>query len=327
MSIRSRFILRNICFVLFLLTSTENIAQDDTNITDRNRDEIGPPDVLVLVGTIREELDLIRIEMGKPESRPSNFLITGAEPREVFFQALTLYRKVDRILFEHLHESEPLSIIPEDKIPQPVDVYDILLKALIHLRKVKLYLEIPEQIVVPARDDIKEPSDVFSALLKANKESNLLLERRFSPSDVFHQVILATSYAESLLTQYPSAKTIPDAPPMERGKRPRDVYQRLVKCFELIRQSADSLGFRILEMETDNDNEITPSDVYDIASLVVSELIYIHSGQGNLESPRQIYYPGLKIPSQVFQRVGILEQQLLSLRELVKANPEALNIQ
>lgn len=64
--------------------------------------QLQPPDVFLQVGIVRAELELIRLEMGKPENSGEPVLILEAAPREVFFQALTLFRKANRLSYEHL---------------------------------------------------------------------------------------------------------------------------------------------------------------------------------------------------------------------------------
>ena len=80
------------------------------------------------------------------------------------------------------------------------------------------------------------------------------------------------------------------------------------------------------ELQTSDDHTqyVTPSDVYDIASLLVSELAHIHSQLDSEKSPRRVYYPGRKFPSDIYQRAGILQAQLLELRGLVADHPDWL---
>jgi len=59
------------------------------------------------------------------------------------------------------------------------------------------------------------------------------------------------------------------------------------------------------------------SDVFDLASLVVARLDLLHKTFKRPRMPREVYYPGKKIPSDVYQQVGILEQQLMTLRSLL----------
>ena len=71
-------------------------------------------------------------------------------------------------------------------------------------------------------------------------------------------------------------------------------------------------------------NDVTPSDVYDVASLLVSELAYLHARLPNAGAPRSSYNPGDKLPSHVYQRAGMLERQLSELNKWVEGSPDWL---
>ena len=70
-----------------------------------------------------------------------------------------------------------------------------------------------------------------------------------------------------------------------------------------------------LEVEAEELAVVTPSDVYDVASLLVAELAHLHRQFPDAEPPHETYYPGRKFPSHVYQRVGILESQLIELEK------------
>jgi hypothetical protein len=66
---------------------------------------------------------------------------------------------------------------------------------------------------------------------------------------------------------------------------------------------------------------VTSSDVYDIASLIVSELSFLHSHLDGVLAPPDAYYAGRKFPSDVYQRAGLLEALLSDLQALVETSP------
>ena len=80
-----------------------------------------------------------------------------------------------------------------------------------------------------------------------------------------------------------------------------------------------------LVLETAADESVTPSDVYDIASLLLSELAYM---QNRVDTKRLIepYYPGYKTPSHVYQRAQHLQRYLAELERLTRSNPQALGL-
>jgi hypothetical protein len=206
---------------------------------------------------------------------------------------------------------------------RPVHVHQVVDAALQRVRLVKKTLGIDEQSRPPPRDPDKTPTDVFRSIVSANRQLNLLRDRPFSPSDVFQEVTIAIGYAARLLAHFPGATRIASTPPFEPRKQPADVYRRLVECLGRIRQIAEQSNLKMLTLaisETDR-AEATPSDVHDIASLVVSELAYLHAQLPGVLPAREVYYPGRRFPSQVYQRAGILEGQLLELQRLVQHDP------
>jgi uncharacterized lipoprotein YmbA len=60
---------------------------------------------------------------------------------------------------------------------------------------------------------------------------------------------------------------------------------------------------------------VLPSDVYDLAALVLGEIVFLHAQKPDSNPP----YPfeggpsGRKLPSHVWQLAGVLEQQLQQL--------------
>ena len=79
-----------------------------------------------------------------------------------------------------------------------------------------------------------------------------------------------------------------------------------------------------LRSREENLAQLTPSDVYDMATLLVSELAYLWAQLDDAAVPRPAYYPGSRFPSHVYQRAGLLERQLSDLAALVDATPDWL---
>lgn len=286
--------------------------------------EITPPDVFSKTTLLREEIELIRREMGKPKLDRPEIRVIAAAPREVFFQALTLYRKANQLCFELTGKNASLQVNPSGKI-YPSHVFKVARATLGRLRVIKETLGIAGQGVEPAPDPNKTPTDVFRSIVQANRQLNLMLDRQISPSDVFQKVTDAISYSTFLIGQFMEVPpVVPGPPPFERHKIPEDVYRRLIKCFNLIQEVASHSGLNILEAKLEHDiADITPGDVYNIVSLIVSELAYLNAKAGNTH-PLQSYYPGRKFPSHVYQEAGILETQLRELLRRVEAQPDWL---
>lgn len=300
-----------------LLTQSRCQAQPQTTKVDTS-------DVFALVQLVREELEELRSYTGRPRAVAQPLPVTDANLRQVYFQALTLFRKSNRLCFEYTRQQQPEPAPPPDRI-ESADVYDLVNRAHQRLTEVKLSLGLSASTNVRPMGKVQDPSQVFAAIVQANRQLNWMLQKPFTPSDVFQQVTVAIAYGERLLERFPDAESaVPAAPEFEPYKMPCDVYRRLLGCYARIHKIADQSGVSVLtlgELDEAQINSSQPGDVYDIASLIVSELANLHAELPGAAPPRQAYYPGRKFPAHVFQRVGILEQQLKQLEKHVAKKP------
>lgn len=285
--------------------------------------EILPADVLARSLLVGAELDLMCREMGIAKIAPRDLEISGAAPREVFYQAVTLSQKADRLVFEFTGSVAGAREIPNAGSIRPAHVWRRIDAALGQILLIKAHLGIREKSVEPPQDEGVTPTEVYLAILQLNRQMNLMLQEQFSPSDVFQETTLATNYAARLLSVFPGAERRPDPPAFERGKYPPDVYRRLTEISGHLQEIFETSELEMMELHVSEENiqNATPSDVYDIASLLVSELSYLHDQCQAVQPPAEAFYPGRKFPSHVYQRAGILEAQIEDLLERVNDNP------
>ena len=76
----------------------------------------------------------------------------------------------------------------------------------------------------------------------------------------------------------------------------------------------------MLKLETTADPNTVPSDVFDLASLVLSEIRYFSTLVG-VDVKFALFIPEEKLPSDVYQSVGQLEARLAVLETLVDDYP------
>lgn len=287
---------------------------------------VQPGHVFARVSLLEAEIDLLRAEMGRPTDERKPLTISGAAPREVYFEALALFRKADRFSFERIGSQGVLPHPPAAADIQPADVRSVVDAALACVRAVKNRMNIPETANEPAADTSKQPSDVFAAISGVSRQLNLLLDNPFVPDDVFQQVTLALGYTAPLLAKVSSAKP-PALPDFARKKRPADVYRRLWDNFTTLRAIFGSLGLDCAELGDVpySDDEVAPSDVYDLASLLVSELVYLHSTVPQVAPPSaaEFYEVERRLPAHVFQYAGHLGGYLQVLAGAAKETPDA----
>jgi hypothetical protein len=276
-------------------------------------DSVEPADCYQRAAQLAADIELIRHEMGRPtEARPA-VTATGVSPRECWFQALSVFRKADRLCQDIARD--PTAAIPHAPplhAIKPGHVLAVIDAAGRELDEVKRALGITERRDPPAREASRTPSDVFAMLATVNRQINLLLERPFTPADVYQHVALAVAYAARLGKQEP-----PAPPAFVRGKRPADCYDKLSSCLEAARALVRRAGQPVIEKApaAGGVEAVLPSDVYDLAALVLGEVAYLHAlgSDPNPPYPFEGNVPGRKLPAHVWQLSSLLEQQLQHL--------------
>lgn len=118
---------------------------------------------------------------------------------------------------------------------------------------------------------------------------------------------------------------------MEHGKVPVDINYRLVRCYGVLQEIAEHSGISFLKLEksnldTDRIDILQLNDNHYIATLIVSELSDISQLMKNEPSLLTdfTYFLERRFPSHVYQRLGVLETQLIELKKWVIKVPDWL---
>lgn len=294
-------------------------------------EKITPADVLARVQLLRDTLEMIRFEMGKPLATQSEAIVTNVHSHEVYFQALTLFHKADRLSLE-LTGSTGISPEPTSlSTLAPWHIWKLVNASYLRILAIKEELGLKEIISERPEDPSTSLTETGRAIVQANRQINLLQERHFSPSDVSQQVLLASQYAKRLLSRFPHPEGASETPPLERGKQPGDVFLRLVECYAILETIAHRSGIPVLHLDlpaaknVGHSRQMEPSDVYDMATLLVSDLAYLHAQMKSHDLPKPIPYPGRTFPSHVYQQATVLLHQLEALEQMVGTDPTWLS--
>lgn len=286
-------------------------------------DGLTPADVLARVKVIQKELEQIRFETGKPPFSIKSISVKSALPRQVLFQASSMFAKSSMLLFELTGLRPPplRSRIAKDVRPGQVwmtanDTY----RTLIMLRSV---LQIPETPVEKVQDAKTTPADVLVAVVATNRMLQQLLNTGPSSRDVLERVLVAETIVNQLLQDFPGA-AIRTPGPLERGKSPADVYLVLYSTLDLLTKIAGYYDFETVQpgstgitlSKTERSN-LSPSRVYDMATLIASELIYLHEAQSGAELP-QAEISNYILPSHVYQHAEAVRLNMIELQKHLK---------
>ena len=98
--------------------------------------DITPEHVYGLLTVVTEDVNELALEMGKTIVTNNIFRVKNAQPREVFFQATNLYRKIDRLKYELTFQSSDNPEIPAGNIA-PKDVLKVLNMARMRVHDIK----------------------------------------------------------------------------------------------------------------------------------------------------------------------------------------------
>lgn len=288
----------------------------------KQQGEAAQPDaatsVLAELEVFRQDLGAFRRAMGEPGVGNPDLGVWSGEPRDIYGQTLTLYERTARLLFETTRMREPVPSLPTGPVGFS-DVLTLTTSAYGVLKKVMQELNVPGvernswSLPPPVR------GDMFKTALSLERQVNALLERPLNYSDVYMEVNRAVGYSARLLAHFPGAVQAPEEPPFTPGKQPGEVYARLLACLDILARIWDVLGVSQHAVETKpaSIDSLAPVDVFMVATLVVSQLDFLHKYLNILKMPRDVFFPGRKFPAQVYQRAGLLQAQLEQLARLI----------
>jgi hypothetical protein len=281
-------------------------------------DEVNSSQVLTKVKEVDILVERMRHHMGARRATPLNLKIINAQSHDVFFQARTLFHNSNQLRFQVTRSKSDGPDTP-DRIYHLVDVVELTTRVQKNLTAVLVELGLPVSVDVKVDEPYDStPSDLFIAILDVNRQLNLLLERPFSSSDAYMQVTQAIGYSARQLARFPEVQRIPVAQKVEPGRVPSDVYLQLLDGLERIKKIYQIQGLSSFSVEAEalKREELLSSDVFDIASLLVARLDYLHKYNKVETLPRKPFYPGKVYPTDVYRQTGILLSQLDSLIEL-----------
>jgi hypothetical protein len=282
---------------------------------------IEPMHVLQYAQKLSVQINALAQAMGIKTKQHVMLEVSSVSPKTVYYQAATLYQKAQRLRYEFSNiAGQPIDGFKVDA--KPADVLFLLNQVGANLNHVGVRLKlVPPSQSKPLKPDAK-PQHVYALIVQMNTALNQLLDFKFAPADVFQQVTTAMSYASSILSSVPGVKSTYDADGFIANIEPLDVYNRLLDTQTVLQQAKTTLGLNAISIKHSSGLKTpNPADVYDLATLMLGELVDLHHYMNIKQQPPKGYYPGKVIPSEVFQRVGILQKQV----NAIASNVERLN--
>lgn len=270
-------------------------------------------------------MERIRAALGTPKVDQASLNFSFATEREIFHQARTLYRNANQLCFEKTqYRSLPIPV-PYEAIQSRhiiqllTSIRDRLVCVLGRLRADVLIPVVPQPPTVT-------PRELFRSISRATHQLGAMLEERISPTLVFRQVTLALSYATRLRETLPGP-TMPVEPRYISTAVPADVFAVLLRCHGLVSSIGQQHGQTIPDILGAQTGTLRPHHVYDLATIVLAEIQYLHGLIGAAAQPYPVPFPKEKRPPDVYQRVRLLELQLGSYIEASRDGLATMQLQ
>lgn len=292
-------------------------------------EEITSEHTCARIGQLLGELEGLRLEMGRNRDARISMHAREVSPREVFYHAVTVHRKANQLCVEL---GAPAASPPQAAVParaRPADVLRVLDGVGERLAQARAHLRLDDEpIPAPvfssprARDRGKTASDTLEGCLIASRQLNVMLEHAFTSEQAHERLIRALGLTEQLLATH--GLTLPAPPPFVRRKFPRDGFEVLWRACEVLHQILTESGLTALDLRRGYVGE-EPGDVYDLASLIVSELEYLASFLPPSRTPLlTVATPKPTLPAHNVRRALQLEAAFAALAAAVRTKPDWL---
>ena len=152
----------------FLLPSSQAVAREGQ-----------PAEVYQLVSGLSEEIEHLRWVMGRPVNRQAKPVVRNVSPHEVYFQALTLFEKINRLSSELVHDKSLGIPMRSLNAITPKDVLVVVKATQNHVRSISRKLQITFNAQPSPLEMSRTPADVFQAIVQANRQLNLMLSKQY----------------------------------------------------------------------------------------------------------------------------------------------------
>ncbi|MCL9682962.1 hypothetical protein [Legionella maioricensis] len=253
--------------------------------------------------------------MGQTKKVHPKMSIHNAQPRDIEVVSNALYDQVRALAFEYTRETyEPQ--VKGDSLEKSWETLNQLLRILYELQPI---LDQSKPLSI-AQINAKTPSDLVLLLINLNEKMDDLAWFEYSPSKAFQTVTQGIYIAAVLIENSPIPQSIPPAPVFIRGKTSQENYQRLFAIMKTLNDIAKLKNIPFIQIEVEDVSSAITSDVHNLATLINAQLLYLYHQVMPDGSVMQAYYPGWKFPSHIYQRSGVLEQQINQLLHIARVH-------
>ncbi len=303
-------------------------------VGNSNTNNFSPILAYQTVELVQQEIELVRKHKEAAIDSRELIAVENVYPREVYFQALTLRQKAGRLCHETIQSLFAPPLVAQYSIPSNItskDVYKIVNDAWSQIRCAKAGLNVKDENIgqlSASEDSTKTLTDVFKLIVQANRQLNLVLEQPIEQGDVYAVVEQANAYIVDILNKIAPVWSLnaPTLPAYQAGTAPIDTYNIMLRNFRIIQEIAKDSGIDMLDLGSDIQVPINTSDVFDLSSLILSELRFFASQIGVERVYRLSSFPD-KVSADVFQQAQFIEEHLKILNDFAEKFPTWTNLE
>lgn len=263
--------------------------------------KITPSHAFQISEEIVRELQLLREAVGADDYPIDPEPQTLKRPIQVYGKGLELLFKIGYAQRKFGLEKLPYKSIPTQNIT-PKEVVELCKTIKAEILKMKQYLAIPTTIEEVPLVPNKVPSNVYENLWRASYLTDYL-SGAIKPNDVY-------SYTETMISDvsiFAAAYQIDfkglKVPPKKTGIRPKDVASQGVQNLQKLIRIEKKLGYKASIVPTMTLSRASPSDVFDIVGMLMSELAYLKSKNNINKKAKFVAVEEKKTPADVLQRM------------------------
>ena len=281
-------------------------------------DSITAADALARLTLVRDNLELIRMHMGRYPAPEPLARADRASVVDAYYRGINLRRRLARLVYEQLRVDAEWRVLPGNTV-RPFEVFGLMDGALVQVLRVKQSLGIDQSIAEHVQQDQTTATDLFNALAETGALVNVLLDKKTEARDAFRIATLVAHMASQLHVAL-TRRLMPHEPELVHNKTPEDVFAEVKACSELVTRLAETFDvspLRLTIADPRSDRPVSPDDVMDLLVLMLAELNRIMDKAGVTREQRDHVAPGRKFPSHVYQRtlfIKALVRELIEVR-------------
>ncbi|MBF0264204.1 MAG: hypothetical protein HQL46_02965 [Gammaproteobacteria bacterium] len=272
--------------------------------------------------TVLREVRLIKKHFGITKKPYPKVIKTRLLTRHTRARAYELYAKLNILRVKNnLGIIEPPNMEPTTEL-NPIYTYAQLDRLLAEIGILKLHLGIKEKVLPVEQTSSRTATDSYNLLGLISAELDTINGEAFTPSHVFAEAMRIYEDLDAILLRL----GIDDSttPPRKRvDDKPIDTYKIAIKQLNAIKSIQAGIGMTSIDYFAFERQDVTPSDVYEITQIILSEIQVIKAYIGlNHEITRGAKYYTGKMPSDVSQLMRWLYKKirLINLQRITEGN-------